>query len=220
MSVKRYKDLTNLKFGYLTAIRIDPQKSTKKHTYWFCKCDCGKTRLLQTTQLTMGKVTSCGCKNPRTIQHEIIAGRKRMYSIYLSMKGRCYSPKSISYKYYGDKGITVCDEWRNSFENFSKWAENNGYDDSLSIDRIDNSKGYTPDNCRWIPFSEQANNKTTNVYYTHNGKTHTLKEWCEELDFSYDLALSRRKRAKKNNITPSFEYVFKPKYSRGYSLIE
>ena len=138
-----------------------------------------------------------------------------MYSVYTSMIARCHNSKSISYKYYGQKGITVCDEWRNSFESFALWAEANGYDDSLSIDRIDNSKGYNPDNCRWVTFVEQSNNKTTTVNYTHNGETYNLLQWCEKLNFNYRLAKSRRKEAKRKGIEPSFDYVFAPpKFTR------
>lgn len=207
---KTFKNLTNQKFGYLTAICLDSKKSTKDHKYWICRCDCGKTRSLQTSQLTTGKVTSCGCQNQRAKKHSIIKDHRRLYSIYSSMIARCHNPKSISYKYYGGKGITVCDEWKNSFENFSKWSNLNGYNDTLSIDRKDNSKGYCPSNCRWIPLSEQSNNKTTTVQYTHNGETHNLKEWSRILNFDYTLAKSRRKEAKRKNLSPTFEYVFAP----------
>lgn len=213
---KTFKNLTNQKFGYLTAICLDSQKSTKKNKYWICRCDCGKTRSLLTSQLTLGKVTSCGCQNPRTKKHNIIKSHRRLYSIYSSMIARCHNPKSISYKYYGGKGIAVCDEWKNSFENFAKWSDLNGYNDTLSIDRKDNSKGYCPSNCRWIPLSEQSNNKTTTVQYTHNGETHNLKEWSRILNFDYTLAKSRRKEAKRKNISPTFEYVFAPpKFKKG-----
>lgn len=210
-----FKDLTNQQFGYLTAIEVDKLKTTPKHTYWICECVCGERRSLQTYQLTSGKVTSCGCQNPRTKKSKITNLKKRIYNIYNSMLSRCYNPNNISYKYYGLKGITVCDEWKNNFQTFLEWSENNGYNDTLSIDRIDNSKGYCPENCRWIPLNEQWDNKTTSVKYTFNGETHNMKEWCKILDFSYTLAKSRRKEAKKKNIDPTFEYVFAPrKFSR------
>lgn len=206
-----FKDIANVKFGYLTAISVDESKSTPHTKYWFCQCVCGNTRSLQTYQLTSGKVTSCGCKNKRTQLSNYLANRKRMYSIYNSMISRCYNPKVTSYNYYGAKGITVCNEWRNSFKSFAEWSEKNGYNDSLSIDRIDNSQGYSPSNCRWVELSEQFRNKTTSVSYTFNGETHNLKEWCEILNFDYELAKSRRKEAKKKNIVPSFDFVFAPK---------
>lgn len=208
-----FKNLQNQKFGYLTALYID-EKSSPKVTYWVCRCDCGKTRSLQTYQLTSGKVTSCGCHNKRKA-NPLIQQNKRMYSLYRSMLARCYYPNSINYKYYGKKGITVCDEWKNSFENFLCWALSSGYNDNLSIDRIDNNKGYEPNNCRWVILKEQFENKTTSVKYTHNGETHNLKDWCTLLNFSYSLAKSRRKEAKKKGIEPSFDYVFsEPKFTR------
>lgn len=205
-----FKDLTGLKFGYLTALYPDKTKRKAHSTYWMCRCDCGKTRLLQSYQLTSGKVTSCGCKNMRTLKHNIICQNKRLYSLYTSMIARCHNPKSISYKCYGAKGISVCHEWKTNFESFLCWSMKNGYADNLSIDRIDNSKGYEPSNCRWVTFREQYINKTNNAVYIHNNETHTMKEWCDILNFSYTLAKSRRKQAKKKNIEPSFEYVFAP----------
>jgi hypothetical protein len=210
-----FKNLLNQKFGYLTAISIDETKSNSNHTYWNCKCICGKIRSLQTCQLTSGKVTSCGCKNLRSIKSSLIQKHRRLYSVYSSMIARCHNPNAISYKYYGAKGITVCDEWKNNFKSFVKWALSNGYNDTLSIDRINNSKGYLPTNCRWVPLSEQSKNKKTSVSYTHNGETHNLKDWCKILDFNYDLAKSRRQYAKKKNIEPSFDYVFSaPKHHK------
>ena len=204
-----FKDLSNKTFGYLTPLYVEKNKN--KHIYWLCKCVCGNCRLLQTYQLTSGKVTSCGCMNEKTKKSAIIAQNKRLYTVYSSMIARCHNPKSISYKYYGAKGITVCDEWKTNFETFLKWSLQNGYNDSLSIDRIDNSKGYCPSNCRWITLSQQFQNKTNNVLYTHNDETHTMSDWCRILGFSIDLAKSRRKQAKKYNIEPTFEYVFAPK---------
>lgn len=203
-----FKDLSNKTFGYLTPLYVE--KSKNKHIYWLCKCVCGNCRLLQTYQLTSGKVTSCGCMNEKTKKSAIIAQNQRMYTVYSSMIARCYNPKSISYKYYGAKGIKVCSQWKRSFKSFVDWSLQNGYNDCLSIDRIDNTKGYSPNNCRWVPLSEQFSNRTNNVFYTHDGETHTMSEWCKILGFSYELAKKRRSRAKLKLIEPTFEYVFSP----------
>lgn len=204
-----FKDLSNKTFGYLTPLYVE--KSENKHIYWLCKCVCGNCRLLQTYQLTSGKVTSCGCMNKKQKKSTIIAQNKRMYTVYSSMIARCYNPKSISYKYYGAKGIKVCSQWKRSFKSFVNWSLQNGYNDCLSIDRIDNTKGYSPNNCRWVPLSEQFSNRTNNVFYIHDGETHTMSEWCKILGFSYELAKKRRSRAKLKLIEPTFEYVFAPK---------
>lgn len=210
-----FKDITGQKFGHLTALRIDTLRTTKKHTYWICQCTCGRTRTLQLHQLTSEKVTSCGCQNTKVKKGTVISKDKRLYSLYSSMVARCTNPNAISYKFYGAKGITVCDEWRNDYKNFYDWAVSSGYKDGLSIDRIDNAKGYSPNNCRWVTFHEQVNHKENSVYYSHNGETHTMAEWCAILDFSYTLAKSRRKAAKKHGTEPTFEYVFAPKQKRG-----
>jgi len=117
--------------------------------------------------------------------------RKRLYGIWYTMKTRCYKEKCINYKNYGGRGITVCNEWQSDFENFYNWALENGYVEGLSIDRIDNNKGYSPENCRWATRIEQANNQRSNHLITYNGKTQTLKQWADELKIPYTSLKSR-----------------------------
>lgn len=110
----------------------------------------------------------------------------RLGGIFLHMKDRCYNPNSDSYKHYGARGITICEEWYTPHSHkgsrvFRKWALENGYADNLTIDRIDVNKGYSPDNCRWIPRSLQNRNKRNNRFITYNGKTQTIAEWSKEL---------------------------------------
>lgn len=108
--------------------------------------------------------------------------RKRLRSIYSGMKLRCYNEDNINYKYYGGKGITICDEWMESFDNFYHWAINNGYANELTIDRIDSNKGYSHDNCRWVTKREQSYNRSMSVKLTLNGRTMYMTEWAEELE--------------------------------------
>jgi hypothetical protein len=103
---------------------------------------------------------------------------------------RCSNPKHDSYSLYGAKGVIVCDEWKN-FAAFSKWAMENGYTDSLSIDRIKNDKGYSPENCRWATPQEQTDNRECSIYLSFNGKRQTLKEWSEETGIPYKNLLWR-----------------------------
>ena len=105
----------------------------------------------------------------------------KLYEVWCSMKARCYNPTSKSYSRYGGRGITICDEWRNSFIVFKKWAMSHGYKEGLSIDRIDNNEGYSPDNCRWATTTQQANNKRTTLFIEHNGERKTLHEWAKVL---------------------------------------
>lgn len=107
--------------------------------------------------------------------------RKRLKSIYDGMRLRCYNKNNINYKYYGGKGVTICNEWLLSFENFFDWAINNGYNESLTIDRIDSEKGYAPDNCRWATKKEQSYNRSMSVKLTLDGRTMYMTEWAEEL---------------------------------------
>ena len=107
--------------------------------------------------------------------------RKRLKSIYNGMRLRCYNENNVNYKYYGGKGVTICDEWLLSFENFFDWAINNGYNENLTIDRIDSEKEYSPDNCKWSTKKEQAYNRSMSVKLTLNGRTMYMTEWAEEL---------------------------------------
>lgn len=112
------------------------------------------------------------------------------------MKGRCYNPNNPEYHLYGGRGITICDEWLNDCSKFYKWAYENGYDEnakkfSLSIDRIDVNKGYSPDNCRWADAYTQANNTRKNVYYELNGEKHTLAEFARMFNIKYSTLYSR-----------------------------
>jgi hypothetical protein len=103
---------------------------------------------------------------------------KRLKSIYRGMKRRCCNPKDPSHKNYGGRGIAICDEWVNDFWAFSKWAVNNGYSDDLTIERIDNDKGYSPENCVWADRSWQALNRRTNHYITYKGHTNCISTWA------------------------------------------
>lgn len=106
--------------------------------------------------------------------------KSRLYSIWRHMKSRCDNPNEKFYNRYGDRGISVCEEW-NSFLPFYEWSMSNGYSDELEIDRVDNDGGYSPDNCRWTTRKVQCNNFGRNHLITNDGETHTLQEWSEIL---------------------------------------
>ena len=120
--------------------------------------------------------------------------KTKLYKVWLSMKRRCYDSNHENYSYYGGRGITVCDDWLKSFENFRYWAINNGYSDDLTIDRIDTNGNYEPQNCRWIPFRDQVKNRRNTIKITINNETKTLKEWCELYNIDYKIAHSRYKK--------------------------
>ena len=123
----------------------------------------------------------------------------KLNQVYVSMKQRCYNPKHDHYKFYGARGITICDEWLNpeiihlgcrgrftkGYQAFKEWALKNGFEEGLTIDRIDVNGNYEPSNCRWITLKEQCNNTRRNHIVTYKGKTQTLTQWSEELGFNY-----------------------------------
>ena len=115
---------------------------------------------------------------------------KRLREIWRSMKKRCYNPNCKDFAHYGRHGIRVCQEWQD-FEPFKEWALQHGYDDTKTLDRMNNNVGYSPTNCRWISRRHQAYNRTTNVFYTVNGHTRTLKEWSEIYGIPDDVIIHR-----------------------------
>ena len=187
------------RFGRLTVIREAERQHG--HRYILCRCDCGNEKSINLNSLVKGMSNSCGC-----YRREFIANRnykhgltkretkiERLYTIWSGMKYRCCDPNGKGYHNYGGRGITVCDEWINDYTAFKEWSLNNGYAEDLSIDRIDNDKGYSPDNCRWTTMKVQANNTRVNHRVTYQGETHTLSEWGDILGMSDDL-ISRRLR--------------------------
>ncbi len=119
--------------------------------------------------------------------------KTRLHIIWAGMKQRCHCPGASNYKNYGQRGISVCDEWRNDYLAFRDWALANGYEDGLTLDRIRVNENYSPDNCRWSSAKEQANNKRSNVFITHDGVTLTERQWAERIGISYNTLSTRIK---------------------------
>lgn len=197
-----HPDINGKRFGKLTVIRegdkkVKPCGSPVK--MWICKCDCGNTTLVSTSDLNNGHTTSCGCVKRGmlgniTRKHGMT--KTRIYKIYRGMISRCYSKSNPHYDLWGGRGIKICDEWlgEHGFENFMEWSMNNGYENGLSIDRIDNNGNYEPLNCRWTTWIVQANNTRKNIYVTYKGKTQSLPDWCRELGLEYNMIYLRYKR--------------------------
>ena len=182
----RSEDLTGKKFGRLTVIK----KVGMNKNYiskWLCKCDCGNEIVVYRNNLSINstRTVSCGCwKKEHIVKHN--KHRTKLYTVYLSMKQRCYNSNNPAYSYYGGRGIKICDEWLNNFINFYNWSIENGYKDGLSIDRIDVNGNYEPNNCRWVTQKVQMNNTRRNHYITNKGETHTISEWSRILNKDYD----------------------------------
>lgn len=213
----RFKDLTGQTFGYLTVIeRVYDPSYTRAH--WRCKCKCGNETVVPTYRLNSGDTTSCGCKRYESKNYTHNMKHTRIYETWCGMKKRCYNPAEKSYIHYGAKGITVCEEWLHDFIAFYKWSMDNGYTDELTIDRIDNSKGYSPDNCRWITHAEQQRNRTNNVYTEYEGERITLSELSRRTGVSSSAIYSRRKSAiKHKGFFTTEDLLYPQRYDRIYT---
>ena len=194
------KDLIGQKFNRLLVIeKIGSNKN--KQIEWLCKCDCGKTKVVTSYLLTSGQRRSCGCLHKeRLLANTKLLQEKnkkhgdtntRLYHIWRGIKERCNVKTNKAYKWYGARGIKICDEWNNSYVSFKKWSLANGYDDKLSIDRINNNDDYKPNNCRWTNRITQGSNKSNNRLLTYKGETKTMSEWSRELQIPFYILWNR-----------------------------
>lgn len=185
----KFVDLTGRRFGRLEVIsRGEDYVSPSGYVAvnWVCRCDCGNTVVVRGCNLKSGASTSCGCEriiHPNRLTH----GQKntRLYKIWKSMKERCCNKNNASWPEYGGRGIEVCEQWLHDFKSFYDWSMKNGYREDLSIDRIDNDKGYGPENCRWSDSVGQQNNKRNNHILEFHGERKTMAEWSRITGVSY-----------------------------------
>lgn len=195
------KDIRGQRFGKLVVKEF--HHSDGIFAYWLCECDCGNATVKSTQQLRQNWHPSCGC-NPRytnrpkrnNVPTHHMTGT-RLYKIWKSMRSRCgcKNPNRKEYWGYPHRGITICDEW-NDFENFYKWAMENGYDPDApkgecTLDRIDVNGNYEPSNCRWATNTQQVRNRRKTVYLVHNGERKPLTEWCEILGLNKKTVYGR-----------------------------
>ncbi len=188
MSNSFYNDLTGQRFGRLTVMEFVPMESP--HSYWQCMCDCGNKTIARGTHLQSGNVTSCGCIS---IQRRYKHGKSqsRIYKIWVGMKNRCYNPNNRSYKRYGGRGIIMCEEWKTNFTAFRDWALAHGYDETLSIDRIDVDGNYEPSNCRWSNAKQQSRNRTTTTKVIYKGEELSVVEAAEKTGIDVRVLYTR-----------------------------
>jgi hypothetical protein len=178
-------DLTGMRFGRLSVIRRDSQRGHKGYAHFACVCDCGRHSRHRSDHLRDGRARSCGClhvelASARATTHGDTKGRRysREYACWRSMLDRCSKPSQESYRLYGERGVTVCERWRESFDNFLGDMGRKPTS-SHSIDRIHVEGNYEPSNCRWATPKQQGRNKRTNRIINHNGLSLTLVEWTE-----------------------------------------
>ena len=182
-------DITGERFGRLVVLSAAPSRN--KHTYWNCRCDCGKAVAVRTDGLTRGLSKSCGC------YHQDVVLRHGMwqtpvYRIWRTMLGRCENPNAHAYDKYGGRGIKVCEGWHD----FTRFYYDMGPRPSPkhSIDRIDNNGDYCYENCRWATKKEQSRNRCDNRWLTFNGETLCVAEWAERLGVNWTTIVARLKR--------------------------
>ena len=186
----KLKDLTGQKFGKLTVIER-AENDNRGNVQWLCQCECGNIVKVRSTNLITGNTKSCGCLKGYSGVHYL--AHHRIYKIWTNMKSRCYNKNTINYNRYGGRGIIVCEEWKN-FEPFRDWAVKNGYQDDLTIDRINPDGNYEPLNCRWATVKNQCRNTRANKFITYKGKTRCVAEWAEILGIDSKLIYDRLRK--------------------------
>lgn len=196
-------DLSGQKFGRWSVLHKDADRLDRKgaFSYYICKCECASIHSVSYYGLIYGTSQSCGCKTKdRITEYNYKHGFSRtdVYRVLRCMKERCYSPKHSSYKNYGGRGIGICEEWRNSPEEFVKWAIESGYKKGLTIDRTDVNGDYSPKNCKWATRKEQVRNRTNTVFIHIDGIQYSLSEFCEEHNISYAAAWQNFRRNNRN----------------------
>lgn len=181
-------NLIGQRFGRLVVLERDYHKQHPAETSrWLCQCDCGKITSALSNNIQRGITTSCGClrEENRTTANRKFAPEeqetmRRLYTVWRNMLSRCENSADQSYHQYGGRGITVCDDWHDSIV-FRRWAIETGWQDGLTIDRIDCDGNYDPSNCRWTTPLMQANNRRNSIFVAENL---SLKDYCRENDLN------------------------------------
>lgn len=172
----RFKDLSGKTVGRWTVLNLAAYGPNLR-TAWLCECVCGKIKAVNAYSLNAGRSHHCGCMSKPSLTHGMTGTRE--YGTWQNMKNRCYNSNKPGYEYYGAVGITVCDEWKNSFEAFIR--DMGKCPDGFEIDRKNGKLGYFPGNCRWVDGITQANNMKSNRWVSFNGKNLTVAQWAREL---------------------------------------
>ena len=198
--MSKVNDLTGRTFGRLKVLKRDKQDKYY-NIFWLCECQCG-VKSNTGFRFKSGATQSCGCLNRELSGKRIgnlsrthgYANKERLYEIWKNMKYRCYNENDNRFKHYGGKGVKVCNEWKDDYLSFRNWSMTSGYNDNLSIDRINNDGDYKPSNCRWVDNKTQANNQSRNRILTYKGKSKTMSEWADYLGLTYGAMNHRVQR--------------------------
>lgn len=210
MGMPRKINLLGQTYGKLTVISEKKPRYASSHKTprlirrWECLCECGKITVVDQGSLRSGNTRSCGCgcaenrlrimTKPNEEKREF-SKEKRLRKIIGLVKQRCINPNNTNYKNYGARGIKVCKEWQGptGIDSFCRWALENGYEDNLTLDRINVDGDYEPSNCRWVSQKEQMNNTRVNHTLSYNGKTQSVTKWADEMKVSPGTLFKRIK---------------------------
>ena len=193
-----FQNLIGKRFGKLFVTELIEKNGTA--SVWKCVCDCGNTTFKDGYYLRNKRIAekSCGCARGNAHRKH---GKTncRLYYVWQSMKRRCYCKSCIAYERYGGRGITVCREWNDDFQKFYDWSVKNGYDENAghgisTLDRIDNNKNYSPDNCRWVNMEAQSNNRRDNILLEFDGDVGTISYWSKKTGINRNTIYLRYKR--------------------------
>ena len=183
-------------YGLLTVLAEAERKGRDRRVLVRCGCESLNEKVVWLGDLRRGSTTSCGCLQKAIARVSLKAtstthglSKHQLYATWASMIKRCQDSKDSSYIDYGGRGITVCERWQ-KFENFTADMQPSHRKD-LSLDRKDNNKGYSPENCRWATYTEQARNTRRNILITFQGQTQCLAAWCEKLNLKYPTVYKR-----------------------------
>ena len=209
--------------------RIATSDKGKTYTEALCKCDCGNIKWTRYSPVKTGKIKSCGCFHKEKAKNTCIErnykhgccekGKRHLAQVYYSMIRRCEDETCSSYKNYGEREIKVCEEWKKDISQFVRWAENNGGNDkTLQLDRIDNSKGYSPDNCRFITCSENLRNRRNTVMINGKVAKDYFIELSDESGISWKTIHSRYYKLLKYGIPITKENLLNSIDHRKYEL--
>lgn len=182
-------DLTGQKFGRLTVVEFAGVNKNTRNYYWYCKCDCGNPEKLKisSANLKNGATKSCGClQKERASEANKKHGdsKTKLFMVWSDMRHRCNNPKHHAYRWYGGKGIKVCEEWDNNYVLFKKWAYSSGYKEGLTIDRKDADKNYCPENCCWASRQQQSSHLSSCNCFEFFNKKYYVSQFCREMKVS------------------------------------
>lgn len=197
-----FKDLSGRRFGRLVVVGPHPERTSYKMIRWICKCDCGNEKLITTANIG-NNTNSCGCLRNTQGAH---SNKHRLWAVFASMHSRCEKTYDASYENYGGRGIKVCRRWK-SFRRFLEDMESS-YREGLSIDRIDNDKGYRPSNCRWATQKQQTRNRRCSIIIETPWGRMNVAEAAERIGMKRERLKTRVK------LGWTMEQLFDPKNSQ------